>query len=66
MKTLKFMLLSVAILFFSFLMIDVIRFPEVYGTTLKYQLKNDLENGEPEALEYYNTTYLKYNKILFD
>ncbi len=66
MKTLKFMLFSVAILFFSFLMIDVIRFPEVYSTTLKYQLENDLKNGEPEALEYYNTTYLKYNKILFD
>lgn len=46
--------------------IDVIRFPEWYMSTWRYQLKNDIENGEETAIEYYENTYIANGRILFD
>lgn len=51
------------VLFFA---IDFIRFPECYLTTWRYQLQNDIKQGDEMAIEYYETTYLANNRILFD
>lgn len=50
----------------TLLMIDVARFPECYITTMKYQLKNDIESGNQEMIDYYNRVYVKNGRILFD
>ena len=41
------------------------KYPEQYMTTWKYQLKNDLAEGNQEALEYYNDRYVANGKLLF-
>lgn len=46
--------------------IHVIRYPELYSTTLKYQLKNDISAGDITAIEYYNTTYAAHGINLFE
>ena len=46
--------------------VDFIRFPEKYSTTWKYQLEQDIKNGDEEAIKYYNETYTKQGKVLFD
>lgn len=48
------------------LMVDVVRFPECYFTTWRYQLKQDIANGNKEAIDYYNNNYIANNKILFE
>ena len=50
----------------TFFIVDLIRFPECYISTWKYQLKNDIAAGVPEAITYYNTNYIKYNRDLFE
>ena len=57
-----------AILFFAvgWLVFDVVRFPECYSTTLKYQLQNELERGDAKAIEYYNHVYVESGRELFD
>lgn len=47
-------------------LIDFMRFPEVYSTTLKYQLESDVKAGDQKAIKYYNDTYVKNGKILFE
>ena len=37
--------------------IDTCRFPEKYITTWRYQLQQDIEAGNEEAIEYYNNVY---------
>jgi hypothetical protein len=60
-------ILAILIVIISiFTVVDVIRFPECYISTWKYQLQNDIEAGDQEAIEYYNETYVKNNRILFD
>ena len=44
---------------------NVIRFPEKYFTTWKYQLQQDISNGNKKAIEYYNNNYIKNGIILF-
>lgn len=48
------------------LYIDFCRMPEKYCTTWKYQLKNDIENGDQEAIEYYNRVYKSNGINLFE
>lgn len=45
--------------------IDVVRFPDCYITTWKYQLHNEILRGEPEAIEYYQKTYVDKGRVLF-
>ena len=45
---------------------DFVKYPEVYLTTWKYQLQQDIKNGDAEAIEYYTTTYVANGKVLFD
>lgn len=48
------------------LMVDMVRFPECYITTWKYQLKNDINRGDEVAIEYYNRVYVENDRILFE
>lgn len=48
------------------LIIDTIKYPECYVTTWKYQLKCDIAAGNEKAIEYYENTYLKNNRVLFE
>lgn len=45
--------------------INIIKYPEYYISTMKYQLANDIKQGDPEAIEYYNRVYIANNKQLF-
>lgn len=47
------------------LLIDFCRFPECYLTTWKYQLKNEIDAGDEEMIEYYNNAYVKHGRYLF-
>ncbi|MBO5179968.1 MAG: hypothetical protein J6B87_06445 [Clostridia bacterium] len=61
---------NIIILIFAFFAIstlkDLAKYPELYSTTLRYQLKNDIEQGEAIAITYYNSNYLANNIQLFD
>ena len=59
-------LLSITIIFMCHVTIDFVRFPEKYSTTMKYQLELDVKAGNKKAIEYYNDTYIKKGKTLFD
>ena len=48
------------------LYIDFIRMPEKYCTTWKYQLKNDIQSGDAEAIAYYNRVYKSNGVNLFE
>ena len=52
--------------FITLQVVNVIRFPEKYFTTWKYQLKNDISNGNEAAIRYYNNNYIAKGVILFD
>lgn len=53
------------VLIFAVMYIDLLRFPECYITTWKYQLKNDLAAGDAEMLKYYNDNYVKHERLLY-
>lgn len=54
------------IILFLNITIDFLQYPEMYLTTWKYQLKKEVEAGEPEAITYYNRHYLSKGVFLFD
>lgn len=45
---------------------QLIKYPELYSTTAKYKLYNDIQAGNASAIEYYNNTYKNNNINLFD
>ena len=49
----------------TFFTIDLIRFPECYISTWKYQLKNDIAAGVPEAMQYYQMNYINKGRTLY-
>lgn len=53
------------LILFLFISFDFLCYPEKYITSWKYQLKNDILNGNEEMIEYYETRYLKNNIELF-
>lgn len=61
----KKILMLVAIVFAVVLLVGLVRYPEQYLTTWKHQLKRDIENGDPVAIEYYETNYLANGIELF-
>ena len=65
-KFARFILSVVAITFIVAVTVDVIRFPECYSTTWKYQLKLDIERGDEKAIEYYENTYISNGRELFN
>ena len=65
-KRLSFVvLLFVAVLFITGFAVDVVRFPESYFSTWRYQLQCDIAEGDKVAVEYYETTYIANNRELF-
>ncbi len=56
-------LLSLILLVFFF---NFVMYPEIYLTTWRYQLHNDLKAGDVQAIQYYQNTYLSKGKVLFD
>mgnify|MGYP004562010467 CR=1 FL=1 len=58
------LVLTISVLFLVFT-INFIKYPEKYINTWKYQLKNDLELGNPTAIELYETKYVKNGVDLF-
>lgn len=45
--------------------IDFVQFPEKYSATWKYQLANDIERGNEEAIDYYNKNYVEKGEKLW-
>ena len=41
------------------------KYPELYSTTLRYQLKNDLIDNDADAWTYYENIYLANGVILY-
>ncbi len=52
-------LVVLAVLIISTLVIiNFFRFPELYISTWRYQLHNDVLSGDPEGTDYYNRVYV--------
>ena len=47
------------------LVVDVVRFPECYFSTWRYQLQSDIKEGDNTAIDYYETTYIANGIELF-
>lgn len=59
-------LIIIALLIFStFSFIEVAKYPEEYITTWRYQLEQDILNGDKQAIELYESVYVKNGKDLF-
>ena len=56
-------LVLVAALLFIY---DFVVYPEMYLTTWKYQLKNEIYSGEQASIDLYENVYVKNNKDLFN
>lgn len=54
------------IVFVVWLIINIIKYPELYDSISRYQLHNDIIRGNTEAVEYYNRVYKNNGINLFD
>ena len=61
----KKVLLVISIVFVAVLLIGFVRYPEKHLSTWRYQLKCDIERGDEEAIEYYQTNYVANGIYLF-
>ena len=61
-----FVLCLIAVVLFTGLAVDFVRFPECYMPAWRYQLENDLAEGDPEAVEYYERVYVSNGRELFE
>ena len=74
MKTLKidwfkftrFIFICIFTILFSCLIYNFIKYPECYLSTWKYQLKNEIYNGDLSAISLYENVYVKNRKDLFE
>ena len=66
MKAIKTLFVAVLLVVGVNVLIGVVRFPERYSKTWRYQLQNDIKRGDAEAIEYYNRVYVSNGIILFD
>ena len=60
------LLILTSIITFTACITDFVRFPDKYITTWKYQLKNDIQSGDMEAIAYYNRVYKSNGINLFE
>ena len=65
-KRLGFVALLLLVLVVTGFAVDVVRFPECYMPTFRYQLKNDIARGNEQAIEYYENTYIANGRVLFE
>ena len=66
MEKIKTIIAIVAIIGLCCFMVDLARFPECYLTTWRYQLENDIKQGNAKAIEYYNRVYVDNGRTLFN
>lgn len=64
-KKMKKILIAIGIIVTIWIIADVLIFTECYSTTMKYQLKNDLERKEQTAIDLYENLYVNHNRDLF-
>lgn len=60
------LLILTSIITFTAYTIDFMRFPDKYITTWRYQLENDIQNGDTESIAYYNRVYKSNGINLFE
>lgn len=60
------LLILTLIITFTACITDFMRFPDKYITTWKYQLENDIQSGDMEAITYYNRVYKSNGINLFE
>lgn len=66
-KSMSTLILSTALtILLIVMMIEFINYPEKYLTTWRYQLHQEVNAGNQEAINYYKTTYLDHNITLWD
>lgn len=66
-KSMSTLILSlVLMILLAVMMIELINYPEKYLTTWRYQLHQEVNAGNQEAINYYKTTYLDHNITLWD
>ena len=58
--------MSIIILGLIYILINFCIYPEKYVTTWKYQLKQDIEAGDQQAIEYYQKNYLEKGEKLWN
>ena len=66
MKIFKSILAIIGILILCLIFIDVVKFPEWYISTWRYQLKNDIKSGDLQAVMLYKNVYVDNNRDLFN
>ncbi len=59
-------LVIVAFIAMTWLFVDFCTYPESYLTTWKYQLHRKIEQGDQEAIQYYQDVYVKNNRSLWE
>ena len=65
-KLLKNILTTSILIVFITMSVYVCKFPAKFSTTYRYQLKNEISNGDEEAIEYYNRVYKANGINLFE
>lgn len=65
-NALSIVLLIAIYIGFMVFVVDIITHPECYSTTMKYQLKQKLEAGDPKEIEYYENNYVAKGRYLFE
>ncbi len=65
-STITLILVIVAFITMAWLFVDFCTYPESYLTTWRYQLHREIEQGDEEAIEYYQEVYVKNNRILWE
>lgn len=48
------------------LVVDFVSFPEYYLPTWKQALESEIQNGDADAIEYYNRCYVANGRALFE
>lgn len=43
----------------------IMKYPEIYSTSARYQLQNKISRGDAEAVNYYNQNYINNGIKLF-
>lgn len=66
-KSITILIITIILIgFMSWLFVDFITYPECYLTTWRYQLHRKVEQGDEEAIQYYQDVYVKNNRVLWE
>lgn len=65
-KFTRFIIIFIITLCFIYLFIDFCKYTECYLPTWKYQLKNDIYQGDNQSIQFYEDVYVSNNRDLFN